>query len=336
MKGSPFVVMAEKDTNPPSKPSVGQKCDVDFDILDLNLPQDLKFLEASLTRPKGRTEPIQCTCTPENTLGLEFTPEEAGKHVIEVKKRDFLVKGSPFVIMVENNVASDSKPTVGHKCEVDFDIPDVTLPRDLKDLKAKLSRPSGVTEEIPCTCTSDNTLGLEFTPEEPGKHVMEVTKRGHPVKGSPFEVMVEVDEVRTDEVPTDEVPTDEIRTDEVPTDEVRTDEVHTDEVRTDEVRTDEVPTDEVPAVASECDVNLEIPGVTLAAQGSVETPKRQRILHLTRKRPCPSDSWIQEHALGSPFEVTVSIYHQFILISYQFYQFVKFRPIFRLWRIISK
>ena len=45
--------------------------------------------------------------------------------------------------MVEEAVSPVSKPTVGNKCDVDFDIPDINLPEDLKDLKAKLTRPTG-------------------------------------------------------------------------------------------------------------------------------------------------------------------------------------------------
>jgi filamin len=187
------MVEEDTDTSPEATPTVGNKCEVDFDIPDVILPQDLKSLKAKLTRPSGVKEEIPCTCSPDNTLGLEFTPNEPGKHVIEVTKNGRPVKGSPFVVMVEEDVSPESKPTVGHKCDVDFDIPDVNLPNDLRLLKATLTRPNGVKEPVECTCTPDNTLGLEFTPKEPGQHIIEVTKNGRPVKGSPFIVLVEED-----------------------------------------------------------------------------------------------------------------------------------------------
>jgi filamin len=196
VKGSPFIINVgvDTDTAPEQKPTVGNKCEVDFDIPDVHLPNDLKNLKAKLTRPSGIKEDIPCTCSPDNTLGLDFIPNEPGTHKIEVTKNGKPVKGSPFIVMVEEDTGSDSKPTVGHKCDVDFDIPDVNLPQDLKVLNATLTRPNGVKEPVKCTCTPDNTLGLEFTPEEPGKHGIEVTKNKRPVKGSPFVVIVEEDQ----------------------------------------------------------------------------------------------------------------------------------------------
>ena len=195
VNGSPFIIMVEEDTDtsPEAKPTVGNKCEVDFDIPDVSLPKDLPDLKAELTRPSGVKEDIACISSPDNTLGLEFTPAEPGKHIIKVTKNGRPVRGSPFVVMVEEDTSADSKPTVGHKCDVDFDIPDVNLPSDLHVLKAILRRPNGAEEPVECNCTADNTLGLEFTPNEPGKHVITVTKNGRPVKGSPFVVMVEED-----------------------------------------------------------------------------------------------------------------------------------------------
>ena len=228
VKGSPFEIMVEEAAPAESKPTVGQKCDLDLDIPDLDLPRDLKDLKATLTRPNGQKEPIECTCTPENTLGLEFTPKEPGKHLIDVTKCGRPLKGSPFEVMVES---PESAPTVGNPCSLDYDIDDVDLPKDLRNLKAELTRPSGKKEPIECTCTPENTLGLEFTPTEPGKHLIDVTKRGRPVKGSPFEVMV----------------------------------------------SEEEPISKVPTVGSECDVNLEIPGLSL--------PREFKYLEGTLKRP---------------------------------------------------
>ena len=74
---------------------------------------------------------------------------------------------------------------VGQKCENDWDIPDISLPEDLKDLKAKLVRPGGKTDEIPLIASPVNTLACEFTPSGAGIHKIEVTKSGREVIGCP-------------------------------------------------------------------------------------------------------------------------------------------------------
>jgi filamin len=184
VKGSPFEVMVGPAPGS-DEPSVGKPCEMGLDIPELNLPDDLKHLKAKLTRPTGKEDDIPCSSNPDGTLGLEFTPTEEGKHVIDVTKRGRPVKGSPFEVMV-----GPAQPSVGKPCDMGLDIPELNLPEDLKHVKAKLTRPTGKEDDIPCSSNPDGTLALEFTPTEPGKHVIEVTKRGRPVKGSPFEVMV--------------------------------------------------------------------------------------------------------------------------------------------------
>ena len=178
VQGSPFKVMVEEPIEASNNPTVGSPCDVNLDIDDVKLPEDLDKLKAELSRPSGKKEPVPCEMAPDGSLAISFTPEEVGKHLLDVRKNGKPVKGSPFEIMVEEAVSPVSKPTVGNKCDVDFDIPDIDLPRDLKDLKAKLTRPTGKVDEIPCACSPENTLALEFTPTEPGQHVIDVTKRG--------------------------------------------------------------------------------------------------------------------------------------------------------------
>lgn len=281
IKGSPFVVMVEEPDSTSSKPRVGSPCDVNLEIDDVKLPEDLDKLKAELTRPSGKKEPVECTMAPDGTLLIGFVPEEVGKHLLDVKKNRRPVKGSPFEIMVEEALSPVSKPTVGNKCGVDFDIPDIELPKDLKDIKAKLSRPSGKVEEIPCQCSPENTLALEFTPTEPGKHMVDVTKRGRPVKGSPFEVMVDEEE----------------------------------------------PSTKAPTVGSECDVNLDIPGLNLPRdfkylEGSLKRPNKrdEEPLKLVLKdnntigvsfipeQPGTHVITIKKHGIhvsGSPFQVMV-------------------------------
>jgi filamin len=174
-----------------SKPTVGNKCGVDFDIPDVELPKDLKNLGRKLTRPNGIQEPIQCTCSPENTLGLEFTPKEPGKHLIEVTKNNKPVKGSPFVVDVEVEEQNASRPTVGNECDVNLDLPDLK-PRDMKFLQGTIKRPSKKSEEpVELKINPDDTLSVSFVPDEPGVHEVNIRKNGKHVTGSPFQINVE-------------------------------------------------------------------------------------------------------------------------------------------------
>ena len=91
-----------------------------------------KILKPKLSRPSGKVEEIPCQCSPENTLALEFTPTEPGKHVIDVTKRGKPVKGSPFEVVVEEEEPSAKAPTVGSECDVKFGHPRTQLTKRLQ------------------------------------------------------------------------------------------------------------------------------------------------------------------------------------------------------------
>jgi len=191
VKGSPFEIMvSEAGPGQGARPTVGSKCGVDFDIPDVTLPDDLKHLTAKVTRPSGIQEPIECKCSPDNTLGLEFVPKEAGKHLIDVAKHGKPVRGSPFVVDVEEEVQASKLPTVGSECDVNLDLPDIN-PKDFKNLKGSLKRPGKSSEEpLELSLNPDNSIGVHFVPQEAGKHEIAIKKLGKHVTGSPFEVQV--------------------------------------------------------------------------------------------------------------------------------------------------
>ena len=139
-----------------------------------------------------KVDEIPCNCSPDNTLALEFTPTEPGQHVIDVTKRGRPVKGSPFEVMVEGEEPTAKAPTVGSECDVNLDIPGLNLPRDFKTLQGTLKRPNKRTEEpMDLILNDNNTIGVSFVPDQPGRHEISIKKNGKHVSGSPFEVMVE-------------------------------------------------------------------------------------------------------------------------------------------------
>lgn len=94
--------------------------------------------------------------------------------------------------MVEGEEPTAKAPTVGSECDVNLDIPGLNLPRDFKSLQGTLKRPNKRTEEpLTLTLNDNNTIGVSFVPEQPGRHEISIKKNGKHVSGSPFEVMVE-------------------------------------------------------------------------------------------------------------------------------------------------
>ena len=62
------------------------------------------------------------------------------------------------------------RPVVGKPCDVKLDIPDVDVERDFEDLKGTLRRPNSDKEEpTELRKNPDGTLGVTFTPYEPGR-----------------------------------------------------------------------------------------------------------------------------------------------------------------------
>ncbi len=171
-------------------PTVGNPCDVNLDIDGISLPRDLKDLSASLKRPTGKEEPLEVKCNDDNSLNLSFVPTEPGEHYITVKKNRRNVNGSPFLVMVEMAPEPDRAPTVGSPCDVAVELPDLRIPEDLKHLKCTLERPDGTVDPLEPKAGPDNTLSVNFVPEQPGKHLINIKKDRRHVKGSPIEVMV--------------------------------------------------------------------------------------------------------------------------------------------------
>ena len=120
--------------------------------------------------------------------GVSFLPVEAGEHMIQVKQFGKNLLDSPIPVTVET-----AKPenAVGSPCDFPLVIPTLNLPDDLSKLTLTMKRPGSTRDEaIKPRLLSDNTLSVAFLPKSPGEHLITVKKRGRPVPGSPFSVMV--------------------------------------------------------------------------------------------------------------------------------------------------
>jgi len=140
---------------------------------------------------------ITCVDNEDGSCQVTYVPIEPGQYHVVVKFADEHIPGSPFtarVYLSKDDIDSDMrhKPVVGKPCDVGLDIPDVDLERDIKYIKTTLKRPyTDVEEPIECKINPDKTLGVTFTPYEPGEHLISVLKHGRHVKNSPFSVMVQ-------------------------------------------------------------------------------------------------------------------------------------------------
>lgn len=190
IKDSPIKIMVDEAVPMEKAPTVGSPCDVNLELPGIKLPDDLPELTAVLERPSLMREKLPVKANPDNTLALSFVPKEAGLHQIHIKKSKKPVKGSPFKVMVEEAPQAEKLPTVGNPCDINMELPSIKLPDDLNRLKATLTRPNGDKEPLKLTANPDNTLGMHFIPEQPGKHIIDILKDRKPVEGSPIEIVV--------------------------------------------------------------------------------------------------------------------------------------------------
>lgn len=100
-----------------------------------------------------------------------------GEYNVVVKFADKHIPGSPFAAEVfpkgtDLGEVKRERPVVGKPCEVKLDIPDVDVERDFDDLKGTLRRPGSDKEEpVELRKNPDGTVGVTFTPYEPGVYL---------------------------------------------------------------------------------------------------------------------------------------------------------------------
>ena len=189
---SPFEIMvspASKDK--PEEPEVVRPCEVLLPAKSLNLIKDLPELHGILDRPDGTEEPVDVKAGPNNTLSINFTPKQPGKHFLHIKNERRPIDESPFEIMV--SPASEETPElqkVGKPCEASLPAKGLNLPKDLHELHSTLERPDGTEEPVNVKAGPNVTLSVNFTPKQPGKHLLHIKKERRPIDGSPFEITV--------------------------------------------------------------------------------------------------------------------------------------------------
>ncbi|XP_054724113.1 filamin-A-like [Uloborus diversus] len=141
---------------------------------------------------------IQYKDNGDGTLTASYQPTEPGYYIINLKFADHHVPGSPFTVKVlgeGSNVQREfikkqreSVPVidVGTECRHTFKLPGTSA----FDLAARITSPSGVTEDASITDLDDCLYSVQFVPKEVGVHTVSVRCNDIHIPGSPFQYTV--------------------------------------------------------------------------------------------------------------------------------------------------
>ena len=210
VQGSPFDGMNNQHTFDVALPNISAETDL------VNIMKDVQcnLLPTTTTECSflKRSDPIACiptlvdkynynvpsinmsygsgttTTILPNMSELKYVPNEPGRGMDDVTHR---LQG----IHVDSIFQEDNKLDINCKeskvlCNFDCDVAAIKLPNDLNILNEFLTTSDREYETLVCSYTSDNSLSLTFTSDEPGNHIINVTKDGRQVEGSPFTVII--------------------------------------------------------------------------------------------------------------------------------------------------
>lgn len=127
-----------------------------------------------------------------------YKPTEPGYYVLNVKFADHHIRGSPFTVKVTGPGSNIQRQTVkkrieqapsvdmGQECKLLFRMPGTNA----FDMAAKVTNPTGVTDDAMIIDMEDCQYGVFFTPKETGVHTLSVRYKDIHIPGSPFQYTV--------------------------------------------------------------------------------------------------------------------------------------------------
>ncbi|XP_076669365.1 filamin-A-like isoform X2 [Andrena cerasifolii] len=193
INGSPYVAKITGDGRKRNQISVGSTSEVQLPgkVTD----SDLRSLNASITAPSGLEEPCFLKLLPNSNMCVSFTPREAGKHTVAVKKLGKHIPNSPFKIDVKDCEVGDAKKVkvsgdslMEGKTHMENNFLIDTRNAGFGGLSLSIEGPSKA--EIQCKDNVDGTLNISYKPTEPGYYIINLKFADHHVEGSPFTVRV--------------------------------------------------------------------------------------------------------------------------------------------------
>ncbi|GIY01877.1 filamin-A [Caerostris darwini] len=141
---------------------------------------------------------IQCKDNEDGTLSVSYKPTEPGYYIVNLKFADHHVPGSPFTVKVLGEGSNiqrefikkqrDSVPVadVGNECKLQFRLPGACA----FDMAARVTSPSGMSEDAAISDCDDCLFSVHFTPKEVGVHTVSVRNKDMHIPGSPFQFTV--------------------------------------------------------------------------------------------------------------------------------------------------
>ncbi|CAL1273258.1 unnamed protein product [Larinioides sclopetarius] len=141
---------------------------------------------------------IQCKDNEDGTLTASYKPSEPGYYIINLKFADHHVSGSPFTVKVLGEGSNiqrefikkqrESVPVadVGKECKLQFRLPGASA----FDMSARVTSPSGVSEDAAISDMDDSLFSVHFTPKEVGVHTVSVRNKDMHIPGSPFQFTI--------------------------------------------------------------------------------------------------------------------------------------------------
>uniref|UniRef100_T1J4U2 Calponin-homology (CH) domain-containing protein n=1 Tax=Strigamia maritima TaxID=126957 RepID=T1J4U2_STRMM len=145
--------------------------------------------KVTVTTPSGKTLPIKITGSARNGFMAEFIPREVGPHTISAKYGTAVILGTPFVSKIYDSqrviVGEIPQGLLGKPTEFVVDANqagegnlEITVRAQGRNIPTEVS-PLGTAK-----------FSVDFIPEEPVDHIIDVTFNGESVVGSPFRAKV--------------------------------------------------------------------------------------------------------------------------------------------------
>ena len=157
--------------------------------------------KCTIKGPDRKEVPCEVLDNGDGTYDCVFTPEEVGRHNIDVLFGGEPVPGSPFNIKAEKPVKPvavdkikcepkvDKEPLVDEELVYAVDArPAESAPGEIPEglLNGSLLTPSGDKEPVRIKDNNDGTYDVACVPKEPGPHELSLDYDGVPLPGSPY------------------------------------------------------------------------------------------------------------------------------------------------------
>lgn len=154
--------------------------------------------KCTIKGPNRKEIPVEVVDNEDGTYDCLFTPEEVGRHNVDVLFGGAPVPGSPFTFKAEKPVdvdkikcepKADKEPVVDEELVYAVDArPAESAPGEIPDglLNGVLSTPSGAKEPVRIKDNKDGTYDVACVPKEPGPHELALDYNGVPLSGSPY------------------------------------------------------------------------------------------------------------------------------------------------------